>query len=296
MFDHSMTPYLLAIASNLAFGTASIAFSRFSLSHSAHWMNQLKVSVAFVGFLLAFLIVENYVPLSLKANLFLLTSGFVGLCVGDLFLFRAFAILGPARTLILYSFQPFILAVYGYFMLAQQMSTSQMIAVTCMVGCVLTFVLERNRTHGRLDLFQFFLAFLGIFFDAVGVMLTREAYETSPALGSFQVNTIRAIGAMIGFFLVSPKSYGKLFSDVKRMSRADQSIAVGAAFLGTFVSLSFYLKALKTAHVATLSSIAITLPIWVSLIEHIKLRTWPNRYLLVAFALFGIGFYLMNLQ
>ena len=114
------------------------------------------------------------------------------------------------------------------------------------------------------------------------------------SLGSFQVNTTRAIGALIGFLLLNPKSFHRLARDVIQMKPFERNLAIGASFLGTFVSLSLYLRALKTAHVATLTAIAITLPIWVSLVVHVKRREWPNRYLWTAFGLFIVGFVLMN--
>jgi drug/metabolite transporter (DMT)-like permease len=296
MSDPTLLPYLLAIGANLCFGTASIAFSRFAISHSAGWINQLKVSVAFVCFVIAFFLVEHYTALSLGGNIYIFGSGFVGLCVGDLFLFRALATLGPARTLVLYSFQPFLLAAYGYLFLGQTLSVTQMIAILCMVGCVFTFVWERKRTHGKLDLMAFSAAFLGIFFYAIGIIMSRQAYEGNPNLGSFQANAMRAAGALVGFFLISPKSYYRIFQDVKRMHAPERRLALGSSFLGTFVSLSLYLRALKTAHIATLTAISITLPIWVSLMEHLKLKTWPNRYLWFAFALFLVGFAFMNIH
>ena len=295
MTTHPYFPYLLAIAANLCFGTATIAFSHFSQSHSPQWINQLKVSIAFIGFLLAFFFLESYTSLSALAHGYLLTSGLIGLCIGDLFLFRAFASIGPSRTLVLYSFQPFLLAIYGYFLLGQTLNPYQATAILCMIACVLTFLWERNRTHGTFELKAFSLAFAGIFCDAIGTMLTRQAYESNSNLGSFQVNTTRALGALLGFFLLSPKSYASLFNDLKKMTRPDWTLAVSASILGTFISLSLYLRALKTAHVATLTAISITLPIWVSLIEHVRLKTWPNRYLWFAFALFLAGFVLMNI-
>lgn len=295
MSTHPYFPYLLAIAANLCFGTATIAFAQFSQSHSPQWINQLKVSVAFVGFVAAFLLLETYTSLSALANGYLLVSGFIGLCVGDLFLFKAFATLGPSRTLVLYSFQPFLLAIYAFFFLGQTLNPYQAIAVLCMIACVLTFLWERNRIHGNFELKAFSLAFFGIFCDAIGTMLSRQAYESNMNLGSFQVNTTRALGALIGFFMISPKSYKLLFRDLKRMARPDWTLAISASVLGTFISLSLYLRALKTAHVATLTAISITLPIWVSLIEHVRSKTWPNRYLWFAFVLFVAGFILMNL-
>ena len=294
MVDPLMMPYLLAIGANLCFGTASIVFSRFAMSHSPTWMNQLKVSIAMVGFLIAFFLLESFTHLPWNGHLSLLGSGFIGLFLGDLFLFRSFATLGPSRTLVLYSFEPFILGIYGYFLLGQTLSISQFLAIFCMILCVFTFVLERNRKIGKWDLKSFGYAFLGIFFDSVGIMLSRQAYETDAHLGSFQANATRALGALIGFFILSPKSYSKLARDVVNMVPKERRLALGASFLGTFVSLSLYLKALKTAHIASLSAISITLPVWVSLIEHIRQKEWPNRYLWTAFFLFLIGFVLMN--
>ena len=290
----SLTPNLLAIGANLCFGTASIVFSRFALSHSPQWMNQLKVSVAMIGFLIAFLMVESFTPLPLKGHVYLLASGFLGLCLGDFFLFRAFTTLGPSRTLVLYSFQPFLLGIYGYFFLGQILTTAQSFAILCMILCVFTFVLERGKKSGKFDIHYFGYAFIGIFFDAIGVMLSRQTYEMDANLGSFQANATRAAGALLGFFIIKPKSFAVLTHHLVHMKSRDRNLAIGASILGTFVSLSLYLKALKTAHVATLTAISITLPIWVSLIEHVRKKEWPNRYLWTAFLLFLIGFASMN--
>jgi drug/metabolite transporter (DMT)-like permease len=138
---------------------------------------------------------------------YLVLSGFAGLCLGDIFLFRAFTTLGPARSLVLYSFQPLMLGIYGYFFLGQLFTVNQTLAVICMMICIFIFMLERNMTTGSWDLRSFVWAFLGITLDAIGVMLTRQGYELNPGLETFQVNVIRCMGALGGFLLISPKSY-----------------------------------------------------------------------------------------
>jgi len=289
----SSVPYLFAIGSNLLFGTASLTFSKFARTHSPTWVNQLKVSIALLGFLIAFFWVETFVALPLSAHGALLASGLFGLFLGDYFLFKSFATLGASRTLVLYSFQPFLLGIYAYLFLNQKLSPKQLIAVFCMVGCVLTFVRERARLTGKTDLRSFGFAFLGVFFDAIGVMLSREAYETDGGLGPFQANATRAIGALLGFFILSPYFLKKLTHDLRNMRPRDRNQMLIACFFGTFLSLTLYLAALKSAHMATLTAISITSPVWVSLIEHLKMRSWPSRYLWGAFTLFLLGFYLM---
>jgi drug/metabolite transporter (DMT)-like permease len=289
----SLTPYFLTLGSNLAFGTAAIAFSRFSKSHSPMWINQLKVSVAFFGFLAAFFLTEHYVGLPLAGNALLLLSGFMGLCIGDFFLFKSFVTLGPARTLVLFSFEPILMAIYGFAFLSQTLNHQQALAILCMIACVITFVFERNKMTGKWDIQSFLFAFLGILLDSFGVMCSRQAYELTPDLGSFQANLTRAVGALIGFFILRPHSFTALVRHLKIMSSHERNLALGASFLGTFISLSLYLRALKTAHVATLTAISITGPVWVSCIEHVRDRSWPNRYLWLALVLFLSGFALM---
>lgn len=270
-----------------------MVFSIYARKFNPGWINQVNVTIAGIAFFIAMLISQSYVELNLTAIAFLLLSGFAGLCVGDIFVFRAFTTLGPARSLILYSFQPLLVGVYGYFFLGQVFTSNQTIAVICMMICVFIFMLERNKTTGSWDIRSFVWAGLGISLDAISIMLSREAYEVAPNLEAFQTNFIRCIGAIIAFILISPKSYQVITNDLKVLSKKEISLISGAAFCGCFLSLSMYMTALKFAHVGTLTSISITGPVWVSLLESLYHRKMPNIFLLGAFSFFLFGFYLM---
>lgn len=259
------------------------------------WINQVKVMVAGLAFLTA-LILSNEIMSSNPAALGMLaTSGLVGLCIGDIFLFRAFASLGPGRTLVLFSFQPLLLGLYGYFFLGQFFTLNQSLSVVCMIMCIYIFMMERNKLTGSWDLRSFLWAFIGIALDSFGVMLTRSAYEFDPSLETFQVNLVRCLGAITGFILMSPKGYFQVAIDVKALKKREITLLLGAALCGTFISLALYLTALKSAHVGTLTAISITGPVWVSLLECLYQRKLPGPYLLWAFAFFLLGFYLMLL-
>lgn len=290
---NSFQVYALAIGANLAFSTASMIFSIFAKRFSSMWINQIKVVIAFCAFLIAMLITGQMTPVGTQSTLLLLLSGVAGLCIGDIFLFRAFATLGAGRSLVLYSFQPLLLGVYGYFFLNQIFSTNQTLAVICMIVCVFIFMLERNNLTGNWDLRSFMWAFVGIMLDSVGVMLTRSAYELTPNLETFQVNVIRCFGAIVGFILLKPKSYPLVVRDIINLKGKDQLILVTSAVCGCFLSLSLYLAALKYAHVGTLTAISITGPVWVAILECFYYRRLPNFYLISAFSFFLAGFYLM---
>jgi drug/metabolite transporter (DMT)-like permease len=201
--------------------------------------------------------------------------------------------LGPGRALVLYSFDPLIVGLYGFFFLGQIFTANQTLAVFCMIICVFIFMFERNKMTGSWDLKSFFWAFLGICLDAFGVMMTRTSYEMNPDLETFQVNVIRCVGAIVGFILIAPKSYPVVFKDVLNLSKRDLTMLIGASIAGTFLSLTLYLTALKYAHVGTLTAISITGPVWVAILESIYFRRLPSRYLVMAFCFFLTGFYLM---
>lgn len=283
----------MAIGANLTYSTSSMIFSVYAKRFSSMWINQVKVFTAFVVFLIAMFFSGEIISVSPSVISLLVFSGFMGLCFGDIFLFRAFTTLGPARSLVLYSFQPLMLGLYGYFFLGQMFSVNQTLSVVCMVICIFIFMLERNKITGSWDLKSFVWAFLGITLDAIGVMLTREAYELNAGLETFQVNVIRCIGALVGFLLISPKSYIVVAKDVWALRKREISLLLGASFCGCFLSLTLYLAALKHAHVGTLTAIAITGPVWVSMLECLYHRRLPNFYLTGAFLFFLTGFYLM---
>ncbi len=289
----SFEVYALAIGANLTYSTASMVFSVYAKRFSSIWINQVKVMTAFLAFLVAMLFSDQLVSVSPTVVSLLILSGFAGLCVGDIFLFKAFTTLGPARSLVIYSFQPLMLGIYGYFFLGQFFSVNQTLAVICMIVCIFIFMLERNKTTGSWDPKSFIWAFLGITLDAIGVMMTREAYELNAGLETFQVNVIRCLGALAGFFLISPKSYVTVAVDVWNLRKREISLLLGSAICGCFISLTLYLAALKYAHVGTLTAIAITGPVWVSMLECLYHKRLPNFYLVGAFIFFLAGFYLM---
>lgn len=289
----SFEVYALAIGANLAYSSASMIFSLFAKRFSSFWMNQVKVLTAFVAFVAAMFYTDQMVSVSPTVLGLLLLSGLSGLCAGDIFLFKAFTTLGPARSLVLYSFQPLMLGLYGFFFLSQLFTLNQTLSVICMIICIFIFMLERNKLTGSWDLRSFMWAFLGITLDALGVMMTREAYELEPGLETFQVNVIRCIGALVGFFLISPKSYLALPREIWSLRKREMTLLFGSAIGGCFLSLTLYLAAVKYAHVGTLTAIAITGPVWVSLLECLYYRRLPNKFLVGAFVFFMAGFYLM---
>jgi drug/metabolite transporter (DMT)-like permease len=69
-------------------------------------------------------------------------------------------------------------------------------------------------------------------------------------------------------------------------------VSLGAV-LGTFLSLGFFLKAVQTGHLASVSGVAITGTLFSSAFECLWERKWPTKTLWVALGLFLLGSYLV---
>jgi drug/metabolite transporter (DMT)-like permease len=289
------TIYLLALSSNLLFSTSSLVFSHYSTRFSPLWMNQTKVLIAIIAFGVTTLFLNESFLLPLSTYGYLITSGILGLCLGDYFLFKAYTTLGPSRSLILFSFQPLILGFFGWMTLGQTISTNQALAIICMIICVLVYVYEKFQDSGHWDLKSFLWALFGITLDAIGIMLTRTAYDHSPTLNSPMVNFIRCIGALIGFLLLKPTFIFDWKDKFQSLTPKSKGLIFLTVFSGTYLSLTLYLTALKYAHLASLTSIAITGPLWVSFLECLWHKRWPNKFQFLGMGIFLIGFYLMSL-
>jgi len=200
----------LALGATLSFGTASLFFRHFSKRASVLWVNTLKALVA-LTLLVPTLVVlrfwdlgplsSSWSPPSVNSIQLLLTSGAIGLGVGDLFLLAAFLRLGVSRTLMLYGFQPLFLALAGFILFNQALDFKQFFALTTLIACVVVFSLEARSlklkspsdANGRGLGLVFGL--IGVSMDSSGVILTRLALEQSQSMHSLEAHWILCLGA-----------------------------------------------------------------------------------------------------
>lgn len=309
-----MLPYLLTLGATLSFSGASLIFAHYARRISVLWMNTFKAFVAFslLIFTLPILFTitghwSGYMPPTLNSIFFLLISGAIGLGIGDLFLLDAFVRIGVSRTLILYGFQPIALGLAGRVIFGQTFSGIRLVAVGCLIACLIIFNLEHYRENKRWEVRGFLFALIGVSLDSSGVLITRLAFEQSPHSHPLEGHLIRCIGALIFYILYAgilrlrrPKHDFTpvigLYSNFVRYDRRTKGLLFFGCFAGTFLSLCLYLTAIQIGHLASISAIAITGPMFSALLETILQKKTTSRYLLLAFAFFAIGFAVLLLD
>ena len=287
-----MSPLLLALLSNISFASASILFTQFSIRTSSAWMNFYKAFVAAICFFIVCAGLNLWTPLSFKALAYLLLSGSLGLMIGDIFLLKAFTLLGSGRVLMIFGFQPLFLGFFSHLFFGESFSPIKLLAILLLIGCLFSFSLETYRKKGHWDQQGLVYAFIGVFLDAIGVLLTRGAFELHPDLSPFEANFVRAgmtavgfaVAAMIPFFRYS------ILRPWQSLNRNEKLWVTAASFLGTFMSLSFYLMAIQKGHLATISAIAGTSPLFATLFEVALGRKKITSYLI-----FGVLFFVSGM-
>jgi len=286
------TVYLLALGANFGFALASQAYTHFSRKVSSAWMSFAKTLGAFFLFFAFILLFGEFHTISNSSIGLFFLSGLLGLGAGDWFLLKAYALMGPGRTLMLYAFQPIFIGVIAYYLLGQQTGPHNIWAILFFLFCLFTFSLEAFKKKGHWEIKGILLALTAIFFDGIGVLITRYAFDQNPSVSSFEGNFYRCVGAILFFSTWTLVRSIGLKKNFLSQDKKSKFLLMGAVFLGTFLSLALYLQAIKMANLASLSGIAITSTIFANLFECIIEKKWPSKYLLVAFLFFLMG---MNL-
>ncbi len=285
---------LWALGANLTFSISSVVFTEFSAKHTVLWMNAFKASIATLAFFLTVFIFNLWGHPSLATVGVLSLSGFLGLLLGDLFLLSSYTQIGPGRCLMLFGFDPIFLGIMALFLFAQPFPLYKILAVFCMVACLFTLSFEKFKEHGHWHWRGLWHGLLAVFLDACGVLLTKQAFEMSPQMSPVEGNLYRGLGAVFGFAMIGifvrPIELKKNF--LKNSPRQRFKVLIGS-IAGCYLCLLMYLTAVRSGHLASVSAIGITSPMFASLFECYQKRTWPSAYLLVGFSFFVLGFMIL---
>lgn len=291
-----MNSYMLALSANISFALGTMFFTYYARKISSLWVNTFKALVAALCFAITILVTSGFHEISGLNFLVFFISGFIALGVGDIFLVNAFSLLGPGRTMVLFGFHPMVVGVISYFLFGQLLDADKFYAITFFVFCLFTFSYETFKQKGHWEIKGLMYALLGMGLDAIGVTITRYAFDMNKELTAFEGNFYRCIGALAAYLILSKKFKFEFRSNFKKLQLHSRLYIILGAFLGTYLSLAFYLEAIKTAHLASISAISITGVLFSSLFECIWERKMPSKYLYIAFLFFSGGMWFLVLK
>ena len=285
--------YLFAFAANLSFAIGVQFFTHYARRISSLWVNCFKGLVAALLFAATVLLQGGFHQVGAGSAALFGLSGLLGLGLADIFLIKAFSLMGPGRTMMLFGFQPLIIGVVSYFAFGQAIDARKLYAILFFVVCLFIFSLESFRKQGHWNARASLFALGGVALDGCGVLITRYAFNNSPGLGTTEGNFYRACGALLLFAVLARVKPFHFFEKLKGLSRPALLWITLGSVAGTYLSLMFYLSAIRySGALAAVSGIAITGTLFASLFECLAERRLPSGYLLVALVFFlgGMAF------
>ena len=288
-----MEAYIYTLCANFCFALGAIVFTEFSNKLGHLWMNKYKALVAFACFFVASVFSQQLIFPGKIIFLLLILSGFLGLGIGDTLILKSFTNMGPGRTLLIFGFQPAFLGILGYFFLGQSLQKGHLVGILFCILCLIILSIESRKTNMVFSLKYVFVAMSGIFFDSFGVMISRYCFESNENLSSFNVNFYRIFGAVIAYLIISKRASknNKMIKTFLKLTKQEKIKATVGAFLGTFISLSFFLKAIQVGNLAVVSAVSLTGVIFSSGFECIGKKKLPSKYFVIALACFFVGMY-----
>ena len=286
--------YIYALAANLSFAVGVQFFTHYARKASSVWVNCFKGLVAAVLFAVTVLVTGGFTgaPPAFTALFFL--SGALGLGLADIFLIKAFSLMGPGRTMMVFGFQPFLIGVISYFAFGQALEPRKAAAVLFFIVCLYIFSLESFRKQGHWNIKASLFALGGVLLDGTGVVITRYCFNNTPGISTTEGNFYRAAGALLLFAALSRLRPFHFVEKLRTLGGKNLFWLGVGSVAGTYLSLMFYLQSVRHAGaLAAVSGIAITGTLFASIFECAVERRRPSSYLVVAFVFFLGGMALL---
>jgi len=203
------------------------------------------------------------VDATMKSYTFLGISGFIGMFLGDLFMFESFVLLGARITTLIMTLVPVVTALSAWVILGETLSGMEVLAILLTVGGILLVMYYKGMGGVKKDIIPLkgvLCAIGGVMGQALGMVFSKIGVEGYDPIASTQIRLIVAIAAFIILITVKGKwsEVGRGIKDVNAM----KWIGIGS-FFGPFLGVAAMLVALKYASAGIVSTLSSTSPILV---------------------------------
>lgn len=277
---------LAALFTAICWTATAIAFEAASRKVGSVPVNIIRLMMALVMISLFSWIRRGFI-LPFDASAFnwqwLTISGLIGFVIGDLFLFKAFAVIGSRLTLLLMTLVPPIAAFVGWLLLGETLSLIHLGGmVMTLSGIAIVIMHKRRKVENDKNVFQnisiqgVFYALMGTVGQATGLVFSKYGMGDYDV---FSANQIRIIAGVIGFtFVISVFrkwfAVGKAFKNIN----AIKLITIGA-ILGPFLGVSLSLVAVKYTATGIASTVMSISPILILPATYLLYKqgvSWPE--------------------
>lgn len=252
-----------ALFTAISWTFSSLTFGKISKEYDTQVANFLRVTIGtiMVGFVCLFGSRHLFLPTDVTwENLKIISlSGFIGMFLGDLFLFKAYNMIGARVTMLIMALSPIIVSIIDFLFLGVTLFPIQIFAIliTCLGIILVIFKTEDKKISLGFSVKGLFYAFLATLGQSLGVILTKLGSTTYDSLATSQIR----LGVAIFFFGAVVLYEGKARETIKMITSKK---ALSLLLIGTFFSvfgIAALIEAFKSANASIASTISSTSPI-----------------------------------
>ncbi len=285
-----MGPYLSILLSTILWSVASMLYATLGRNIGVRRLNFFKASFSLLFFFVATLIWGSF-DWPREVIFLLLVSGFAGFALGDLFIFYGFSKMGAGRALMLTAFAPLFVVLWSWLLYDTAVEPRVFIGILALIACLFFLSLEKLKSF-EIRPKVFLAVIFGILLEALGVVMSKQAFELAPTLDSFSANFFRISISLV--FLTVFLKFKNVSLNPGDITRRDLKLTILSAFLGTFLALYFYLHALSQGSAPVISALSNLSPIYASIFDHILEKRMPTKWFLCAIASMFCGLYFVT--
>lgn len=257
---------LFALFTALCWAQNSVVYSFAGKRVSSHTVTHIRLWVALpVMIIVHAVFTGSVIPRGLQPSsyIFLGASGFMGFCLADLFIFRAFVDLGPRETLVVLTLSPIFAAIISWAALGEVLFPMQILGICATVGGVSWVVLAESRgagKRGRDNRLGVLFALAGALSQAVGMVLAKQGLDGGAHPVS--ANLLRMSAGFTGLVIYAALRRN-LFKDFTKMKDGRAFLLISAgALVGPVLGIILTMYALTLAPVGIVTTIMQTSPIF----------------------------------
>ena len=210
-------------------------------------------------------------------------SGFVGLALGDAFLFQGFVMVGPRLSMLMMALAPVIGAILAFVFLGERLQLQDFFAIILVVSGIAWVVSDKAESNGAGQTKSFTrrywiglaFAFGGAVGQAGGLVLSKIGLQDG--FEPLSANLIRVTIAVISIWAVGIANgqFMNTFRQVKAHPRAGALLTLGA-LTGPVSGVWLSLIAVQRAPVGIASTLMALTPIFLIPISYVVFRDKPT--------------------
>ncbi|ROL61593.1 DMT family transporter [Bacteroidetes/Chlorobi group bacterium ChocPot_Mid] len=254
---------LSALAAALLWSCSSFVFTAATFRIGTIQLNISRMIIASLLLVITLMILGIRFEISEEQLIYLSLSGFVGLVIGDSFLFKAFNLVGPRISLLLLSFNPAFAAIFAFFLLGEVLSFFAIIGMIITLLGITIVVLEKHSNESKFKVTKFgiFCGFMSAIGQGVGLVLAKMAFQNGDIhyLVATFIRIASAVVIMLPFALLF-KKYSNPFKVFSEDKKALGLVSLGAV-IGPYLGITLSFIAIIYTHVGIASTLMSTMPI-----------------------------------